>query len=73
MLDINLQGELVFPVADGLVARGVPFVFATGYDAAVIPQRFSRMTRCEKPVDVSVIVNALFAGESDRLSDSRAA
>jgi DNA-binding response OmpR family regulator len=31
VLDINLQGEAVGPVADRLVALGVPFVFATGY------------------------------------------
>jgi CheY-like chemotaxis protein len=30
VLDINLQGEMVFPLADALTARGVPFVFATG-------------------------------------------
>ncbi|MBL6081760.1 response regulator [Belnapia sp. T18] len=31
VLDINLVGELVTPVADQLAALGVPFVFATGY------------------------------------------
>src|SRR6516165_7818743 len=49
ILDINLGGEMAFPVADALLARGVPFVFATGYDAQVIPQRFTHVKRCEKP------------------------
>ena len=31
VLDINLEGAAVFPVADCLAARGVPFVFCTGY------------------------------------------
>ena len=31
MLDVNLDGEASYPVADALVARGIPFVFATGY------------------------------------------
>ena len=31
MLDINLEGETVSPVADRLAALSVPFVFATGY------------------------------------------
>jgi CheY-like chemotaxis protein len=31
ILDVNLDGEPVSPVADALVARGTPFVFATGY------------------------------------------
>jgi DNA-binding response OmpR family regulator len=43
VLDLNLADELVTPVADALAARGVPFVFATGYDrerlAAVLPRR----------------------------------
>src|SRR5262249_55134475 len=31
VLDINLAGTMVYPVADELVARGIPFVFVTGY------------------------------------------
>ena len=31
MLDVNLDGERSYPIADALVARGIPFVFATGY------------------------------------------
>jgi len=31
LLDLNLNGEMSYPVADALVARGVPFVFTTGY------------------------------------------
>ncbi|WP_455274181.1 hypothetical protein [Rhizobium herbae] len=31
MLDVNLNGDKSFPIADALVAQGVPFVFATGY------------------------------------------
>ena len=48
ILDINLGGEMAFPVADALRARGVPFVFATGYDQATIPPRFFDVVRCEK-------------------------
>ena len=49
VLDINLQGEEVFPVADLLRLRGVPFVFATGYDGWAIPERFADTSRLEKP------------------------
>ena len=31
LLDLNLNGQMSYPVADALVARGIPFVFATGY------------------------------------------
>jgi CheY-like chemotaxis protein len=62
VLDINLQGEMVFPVADALRNRGVPFVFATGYDQDVIPSRFAGQARYEKPVNPEMIVRALFPG-----------
>lgn len=60
ILDINLGGEMAFPVADALLARGVPFVFATGYDAQVIPSRFINVKRCEKPMASEQICAALF-------------
>ena len=60
VLDINLQGEMAFGVADALVARGVPFVFASGYSADVVPERYQSIVRCEKPIDPDVLVEALF-------------
>jgi two-component SAPR family response regulator len=61
VLEINLQGEMVFPVADLLEEQGVPFVFSTGYDHPSIPARYARATRCEKPVEPSKVAQALFA------------
>ena len=58
-LDVNLRGEDVYPVADTLVARGVPFVFTTGYDASVLPARFDAATRCEKPINMKLVVQAV--------------
>jgi CheY-like chemotaxis protein len=55
VLDINVRGERVYPVAEALRARGVPFVFATGYGAWVIPAAFSGMPRLEKPVSTRVL------------------
>lgn len=60
VLDINLQGEVVYPLADALQQRGVPFIFATGYDATMIPARFAEVRRCEKPVDPGRIATLLF-------------
>jgi CheY-like chemotaxis protein len=33
LLDVNLNGDRSYPVADALAARGIPFAFATGYGA----------------------------------------
>lgn len=60
VLDINLQGEMAYPVADELRARGVPFVFATGYDDRHIPERYGHVIRCEKPVEPAKVARALF-------------
>ena len=60
VLDINLQGEMVYPVADALATRGVPFVFTTGYDQGSIPDRFAGRIRCEKPVKPDQVATALF-------------
>jgi CheY-like chemotaxis protein len=49
MLDINLAGELSYPVADLLRARGVPFVFVTGYGTAGLPERLRDAPVLGKP------------------------
>ena len=59
VLDVNLHGEMAFPVADLLIERGVPFVFTTGYDESIIPDRFSKILRCEKPIAVDGIIRAI--------------
>lgn len=59
VLDINLHGETVFPLAEELRARGVPFVFATGYSDAAIPSSYGDVARWEKPYDYDDLVAAL--------------
>jgi DNA-binding NtrC family response regulator len=49
ILDVNLRGDMVFPLADALRARGIPFAFATGYDDWALPSRFADAPRVEKP------------------------
>jgi CheY-like chemotaxis protein len=60
ILDVNLHGEMAFPIADALAARGIPFVFMTGYDARMMPARFASVKRCEKPTTPEAISRALF-------------
>lgn len=61
ILDLNLGDEQVFPVADLLQARGVPFLFTTGYDAAAVPQAWRHVQRLEKPIEIAAIAHALSA------------
>jgi CheY-like chemotaxis protein len=49
ILDVNLNGEPVSPVADALVARGVPFVFATGYGEHGLPEPYRGRPTLKKP------------------------
>ena len=59
ILDVNLAGEMIFPVADLLIERGVPFVFTTGYDASIIPSHLKHVVRCEKPINIVRITQAI--------------
>lgn len=49
LLDVNIAGEQVFPVAHALEARGVPFLFLTGYGEKVLPQGHPEWDACAKP------------------------
>jgi DNA-binding response OmpR family regulator len=51
ILDVSLDGEMVFPVALELRARDVSFVFATGYGAGSLPKEWRDVPRLEKPFD----------------------
>lgn len=59
ILDIDLDGTMVFPLAEALRRGGIPFVFATGYDDWAIPARYAGLPRLEKPLDVRQLVRAL--------------
>jgi len=65
VLDVNLRGDMVFPVADALRERGVPFAFATGYDQWTLPERFTDSPRVEKPFKgpkVAAVLGPLLSG-----------
>jgi PAS domain S-box-containing protein len=50
IIDVNLGGEYVYPVADVLVARKIPFVFVTGYGVESIDSRFGYVPIVKKPI-----------------------
>jgi CheY-like chemotaxis protein len=55
ILDVNLDGEMVYPLADMLADRGVPFIFVTGYGAESIDRRFKHIPVIQKPVERHVL------------------
>lgn len=59
VLDINLAGQVSTPVADALADHGVPFVVATGYGAAGLPERHRSVPVLAKPYDPQELVEAL--------------
>ncbi|WP_431323316.1 response regulator [Rhizobium sp. YTU87027] len=63
ILDIRLEGETVFPIAERLQGLAVPFVFATAYVDADIPEKFGGYLLCEKPTALAEIATALFASK----------
>lgn len=59
LLDVNLDGQNVYPVADKLRAAGQPFIFATGYDDAAVDVRFADTVVLQKPIEASSLTEAL--------------
>ncbi|TCH98127.1 response regulator [Roseococcus sp. SYP-B2431] len=58
LLDVNLGEETVYPVAAALQAAGIPFLFTTGYDAAVIDTRFAAAPHLAKPIGQGLLGEA---------------
>ena len=59
VLDVNLRGERIYPVADALIARGVPIVFATGYDELLVHRPYIGLPLCQKPIDKPALLKLL--------------
>lgn len=60
VLDVNLRGEEVFPIAERLRARGVPFLFHTGHgDSETLQRRFAGAPVCNKPFQTERLVSEL--------------
>ncbi len=59
VLDIKLLDDDGYATADELARRGIPFVFATGYPADFIPDRFRTVLRWQKPYKIGEVVRDL--------------
>lgn len=61
LLDVNLRGEKVFPLADFLAERGIPFAFLTGYGRDSLPPRFAQAVVLCKPFNFTELSEAASA------------
>ena len=59
VLDINLGGERVYPVAEILSGRNVPFIFVTGYAADAMPLEYAEQPRIAKPFRAAKLIGTL--------------
>ena len=75
VLDINLDGQMVYSIADLLTARRIPFVFVTGYGAESIDAQYAHVPVLQKPVEREVLertfVIASTGGNGARLASDR--
>jgi two-component SAPR family response regulator len=72
ILDVNIGGQLVTPVADALAARTIPFVFCTGYDGATLPGRHASAPVLMKPCQAHELKEAVLSSLRDRAGPARA-
>ena len=59
VLDVNLAGERINPVADALSERNVPFLFVTGYGANALPSEYAQRPRVCKPFRMADLLGTL--------------
>lgn len=59
ILDVNLNGERVYPLADRLIADNIPIVLTTGYGGDAIPSHYEHLQRLQKPVHLHELFECL--------------
>ncbi len=59
ILDVNLNNQPITPVVEVLVARGVPFVFASGYGQRGVPEAYRQSPTLQKPFQVEALGRAI--------------
>ncbi len=67
ILDVNVNGKVVSPVAELLQARNLPFIFATGYGSSGLPPEYRDRPTLQKPFQVEALatmIEAVLGGET---------
>jgi CheY-like chemotaxis protein len=59
LLDVNLNGRSITPVVEILIARGLPFVFASGYGEHGVPEPYRGSPTLQKPFQAEALADAI--------------
>lgn len=59
ILDVNVNGKVISPVADLIKARNRPFIFATGYGSSGLPEEYRDRPSLQKPFQIETLARAI--------------
>src|SRR6516165_1568770 len=59
ILDVNVNGKVISPVADLIRARNRPFIFATGYGSSGLPEQYRDRPALQKPFQIETLARAI--------------
>ncbi|MGA2055561.1 MAG: response regulator [Bradyrhizobium sp.] len=59
ILDVNVNGKVISPVADVLAARNRPFIFATGYGSSGLPAEYRSRPALQKPFQIETLARMI--------------
>ncbi|MDB5526761.1 MAG: hypothetical protein JWM58_4524 [Rhizobium sp.] len=71
ILDLNIGGRIAFDLAEQLAGKNIPFIFYTGYDSVIVPEKFRTVNRVRKPAEWSEIKKALFSRDVEKKPNAR--
>jgi DNA-binding response OmpR family regulator len=59
ILDVNVNGKVISPVADLIRARNLPFIFATGYGSSGLPEEYRDRPALQKPFQIETLARVI--------------
>ena len=65
ILDVNVNGKVISPVADLIKARNRPFIFATGYGSSGLPEQYRDRPALQKPFQLETLAQMIDATLKD--------
>ena len=65
ILDVNVNGKAISPVADLIAARGRPFIFATGYGSSGLPEEYRDRPALQKPFQLETLAQTIVSTLKD--------